>query len=110
MVRKSKESPQDGGLSSKQIKQLRSAIRQIWSWSYARRLVLKRCALPGDFARCEKCNEMVSKIFVDHIAPCGDVEDANYLKRVFKPSKFLQGLCKKCHAKKTKAERERSQW
>jgi len=50
---------------------------------------------------------MVPKIYVDHIQAVGDV-DEGFLKRMFVPSTELQGLCKQCHDKKTKAERQSS--
>lgn len=108
--RRKKELPRDGGLSKKQIQQLRSAIREIWMWSYARKLVIKRCETKDGFSRCEGCKRKVAKVFVDHIEACGDVEDGGYLERTFRASRFLQGLCSECHKLKTKKEREESQW
>jgi hypothetical protein len=92
------------GLGSKNIAQIRTALRQVWSWSYARRLCVKRCLIEGGFSRCERCKATVPKIYPDHIIPCGDV-DGGYIKRMFVSSAGLQGLCKKCHDAKTREER-----
>lgn len=95
------------GLSPKDVEKIRKAIRQVWSWSYPRMLVIRRCLLPNGFSRCEnpKCKQRCPKVFVDHIQRVGDV-DAGFLERLFCPSSELQGLCKKCHAVKTKQERK----
>ncbi len=94
------------GLGPKEIKQIRTALRKVWSWSTARRLVVKRCQDKKDpeYSKCEKCKKRCPKIYVDHIVACGDV-DSGYIERLFIPSKYLQGMCKKCHGLKTKMER-----
>jgi hypothetical protein len=102
--KKPKAPPNDGGLNAKQILQLRSAIRKVWSWSHARKLCIKRATLPNGFAECEGCLETTAKVFADHINPCGDI-DGGYIDRVFVPSDKLQALCKKCHGAKTRQER-----
>lgn len=109
---KSKAPPVDG-LSAKDIKRLRSAIRQVWTYSTPRRLVVNRCLIKEGkwkgFSRCESCKTIVPKIFVDHIRRVGDV-DEGYIKRMFVSSKSLQGLCKKEHDAKTRKEREEEIW
>lgn len=101
-----KETVKVDGLSAKNIEQIRRALRQVWSWSYPRRLCVKRATIVGGFGRCEKCHTVVSKVFADHIRPCGDVRAPGYIDRLFTPSKNLQALCKKCHDKKTRGERK----
>ncbi len=104
--RKKKEIlPKVDGLGPKEIKQIRTALRQVWSWSYSRRLVVARCLLPNGFSKCEKCKEVVAKIFVDHKKQVGDV-DEGFIKRLFVASRYMWGLCKKCHDPKTRAERK----
>lgn len=93
------------GLGPREIQKIRSAVRQVWQRSKARALVVRRCALPGGYARCEECSKKVPKIFVDHIEACGDVLDGGYIARMFVPSSLLRGLCHECHKKKTKLER-----
>lgn len=96
--------PPIDGLSAKDIKKIRSAIRKVWSWSYPRRLCIARATGPDGFVRCEKCKKKVPKIYPDHVKPVGDV-DGGFITRLFVPSKQLQALCKKCHGKKTRQER-----
>ncbi len=93
------------GLNDQDKKNIRRVLRQAWSWSYSRRLVVKRCTLPNGFARCEKCRERCPIVKVDHIKQVGDV-GPNYIAKLFVPSNKMQGLCKKCHDKKTKEERK----
>ena len=93
------------GWNPKDITRLRSAIRQVWSWSEPPKLVRKRCLLSNGFSKCEKCKKTVPKIFVDHIQVMGSVFGEGYLERMGAASDRLQGLCKKCHDAKTKIER-----
>lgn len=105
-TRKSKATPQDGGLDANARARLRSAIREVWHWtSYARKLCLKRAVGEDGFPRCELCREMVPKVFADHKTPCGKF-DAGFIDRLFVSSKELQALCKKCHDRKTRAEKK----
>lgn len=101
-----KNKPSDG-LGPKEIQKIRSAIRQVWQRSKARAMVVRRCALPGGYARCERagCGKKVPKIYVDHIIRCGDLLDPGYILRMFVSSSLLQGLCKDCHDEKTRSER-----
>jgi len=93
------------GLSPVDVEKIRKAIRQVWSWSYPRRLCLQRATDATGFYRCESCRAVTPKIFVDHVARVGDV-DAGFIARLFCPSSGLQALCKPCHAVKTTLERK----
>lgn len=95
------------GLGPDDIKKIRSAIRQVWHWSHAKKLVVKRCTKADGFPYCETCKKRCPKIFVDHIKQVGDV-DGGFIYRLFVPSKQMQGLCKKCHNLKTKDERKQN--
>lgn len=97
------------GLGPHEISKIRSAVRQVWQRSHARKVAIKRCTeKTGDniFYRCEECDELVPQIKVDHIEACGDV-DEGFIRRMFCPSTDLQCLCNRCHKIKTKAERAR---
>lgn len=96
--------PKIDGISPKDIARIRTALRKVWSWSHPRKLVIIRCTGADGFATCEGCKRKCPKIFVDHITKVGDV-DGGFIKRLWAPSKNLQGLCGKCHGKKTRAER-----
>ena len=93
------------GLSPKDIEKIRRAIRQVWSWSYPRRLCLKRALQADGFSVCELCKKTVPKVYADHLENVGDV-DAGFIERLFCPSNQLQAICKKCHDVKTRAERQ----
>lgn len=98
------------GLGPDDLQKIHKAVRQVWSWSHPWRLVKKRCTHEDGFMRCEnkKCESKgkpVPKVFVDHIDPVGEIGGPDYIKRMWTPSINLQGLCKKCHDAKTKAER-----
>lgn len=97
----------DGGLNSKQLTRLRAAIRDVWRYSYARKLCETRCLDTGGFPRCENCGKKVPKIQVDHVLPCGDVLSHGYIERMFCPSTGLQALCPVCHKIKTKDDKKR---
>ncbi len=104
MKKKIKVPPIDG-LNPKDIKNLRSAIRKVWHWSVPRKLCIKRATDKDGFGICEKCKKRVPKIFADHITNVGEL-DGGYIERMFRPSKFLQALCKKCHQLKTNEEKQ----
>jgi hypothetical protein len=91
------------GLNAADIKKVQKALRQVWAWSYSRRLVIKRTDLGGGYSRCEACKKKGPKIYVDHINAVGTFDDF-YIKRLFVPSSQLQGLCANCHKVKTKAD------
>lgn len=98
--------PKIDGRTPEQNAKIRIAVRQVWSWSYQRKLVIERCTGFDGFPFCELCGERCPKVFVDHIKNVGDV-DEGFLDRMFVPSKYLQGLCKPCHGKKTNEERKK---
>lgn len=93
------------GLSPKDVEKIRRAIRQVWSWSHPRKLCIKRATGKDGFPRCEGCKKKVPKVYPDHIAPVGDV-DEGFIARLFCASTKLQALCKKCHDRKTREERK----
>lgn len=100
-----KEKPKKvDGFGPDEVRKIRAAIRKVWSWSHAKKLVISRCTDKEGYPRCEKCRKRCPKIFVDHIVKVGDV-DEGFLKRLFVPSNQMQGLCKPCHSLKTKLER-----
>jgi len=91
------------GLSAGDVEKIRKAIRQVWMWSWPRRLVIKRCLTKDGFSKCEQCGKKCPKVAVDHIERVGLV-DAGFIERLFCPSSKLQGLCKDCHRLKTNEE------
>ncbi len=93
------------GMGDRDVKNLRSAIRQVWHRSHVRKLVVKRCTRPDGFTYCEKCGACTPKLKIDHINAVGSPRDPDYLIRMWTPSVNLQGLCPKCHNAKTKQER-----
>jgi hypothetical protein len=93
------------GLGPLEIKKIRTALRLVWHRSHARQLVVKRCTGPDGFLYCEACGKKTPAIKIDHIVPCGDV-DEGIIRRMFCPSTGLQGMCKTCHNEKTKEERK----
>lgn len=107
MAKKEKIEKVDG-LGPTDIKKVRNAIRQVWHWSRAKRLALKRCTDENGFVYCEAKDcphegKAVPKVFIDHIQTVGEV-DGGFLARLFCPSTGLQGLCKQCHGEKTKVD------
>ncbi len=92
------------GLSPHDVKKIRAAIRQVWHRSHVRKLCVNRCIGKDGFSYCELCKKRAPKVFIDHITKVGEV-DSGFIKRLFVASKYLQGLCKKCHDLKTKEER-----
>lgn len=117
MSRKKKMSPLVDGLGPRDFKRMQQALRQIWSWSHARKLCIVRVTDKNGYARCEKCGaKKLPRVWPDHIEPCGNLNEApltprsvgEYIGRMFVPSKKLQAICKRCHQDKTNAEnRER---
>lgn len=98
------------GLNEKDLKHLRTRIRQVWSWSRSWRIAKKRAMHPDGFERCEnkKCptrGKPVPKVYVDHIKAFGrlDTKD-NPILRMFIHSSKLQCLCAQCHRVKTKID------
>lgn len=93
----------DVGLNDQDKKKIKSALRKVWSWSFARKLVVKRCDLGGGYSRCEKCRKKVPRIHVDHIEAVGPFS-LDIISRMFVPSSKMQGLCDVCHKAKTKTD------
>lgn len=59
--------------------------------------------------RCASCEELFpqSNVQVDHIEPIGAVDSWDeFIERLFCESDNLQVLCKPCHKKKSKQERQ----
>lgn len=95
------------GLGPHLESKIRSALREVWHRSEARKLVVARVALPNGYSRCEDpaCKgKRYPKVYIDHVVNVGAV-DEGFIKRMFVPSTELQALCKKHHDDKTKAER-----
>src|SRR4051812_25529194 len=101
---KRKKIEKTDGLGPHEKKKIRSAVRQVWHRSHARKLVVLRCTKKDGYNYCEVCKKRCPKLKIDHIKKVGDV-DEGFIIRMFVPSKFLQGLCDKCHNLKTKEER-----
>lgn len=100
-----KNKPSDG-LGPHEISKIRSALRQCWQRSAARKIAIKRCTVKiGDniFYVCEECDKQVPQIKVDHIEACGDV-DEGFISRMFCPSSELMCMCNSCHKVKTTQE------
>lgn len=114
---KRKKLPLVDGLGPKDFERIQKALRQIWSWSYGRKLCIARVTDKAGYSKCEKCgSRKLPKVWPDHIVPCGNLDDApltglavgEYVERMFVPSKGLQAICKECHREKTNREnRER---
>jgi hypothetical protein len=101
---KKKKIVKTDGLGPYEVKKIRSALRLVWHRSHARKLVVIRCTGKDGFARCEKCRKKTPALKIDHITNVGEL-DGGFIKRLFIPSKYLQGLCRECHNLKTKEER-----
>lgn len=106
MKKKKKEETPVDGLSRKDIEKIRRAIRQVWSWSYPRKLCIKRATGIDGFPICEICREKVPKVYPDHIIPVGSF-DSGFVERLFCSSSSLQAICKKCHLIKGANDRKK---
>lgn len=104
MKKAKKKKEKIDGLAPENIIRLRNACRQVWHWSYPKKLCVARATQPDGFMRCEKCLNKVPKVYVDHIVAVGEL-DGGFFTRLFCPSSGLQALCKSCHNEKTKLER-----
>lgn len=93
------------GLGPYEIKRIRSAVRQVWQRSLARKLCVIRCTGSDGYAYCEECGNRTPKLKVDHVVNVGALDDG-YIPRMFVPSSGLRGCCDACHKIKTKAERK----
>jgi 5-methylcytosine-specific restriction endonuclease McrA len=103
MPKKAQLEPTDG-LGPRELKRISSVIRAVWYQCRARNLVKARCKGKDGFFYCEKCKERTPVLQVDHLVPAGSINDEGFILRLFCPSSQLQGLCKKCHAPKTRKE------
>lgn len=86
------------------------ALRKVWFYSPERAEVIKRCKIEKNKYKCEKCNQIVEKIQVDHIKPVINPKEGFqgwdiYINRLFVSSTKQQGLCKMCHDIKTMIEK-----
>ncbi len=95
------------GFSPADRAKVRSAIRQVWSRSYMRRIAKARAVKADGFEYCDKCMKRVPKVSIDHIIPVGDILNGG-VERMFCPSSGLQALCKLCHSIKTKDDNKRT--
>jgi 5-methylcytosine-specific restriction endonuclease McrA len=104
-VAKRQKAQKIDGLGTRELSLIHSAVRQVWQRGRSRALVIKRCTGKDGFLRCESCQKKTPQIKVDHIDAVGKVGGPDYIQRMFVPSSQLQGLCKKCHDAKTRAEK-----
>lgn len=102
---KKQKLPNIDGLGPKDKERIRKALRQVWQWSHARKLCIAANTDKDGFGICENCFRVVPKVYADHIHKVGAV-DSGFIERLFCSSKYLQGLCKHCHDKKTRQERK----
>lgn len=102
-----KRKEQYDGFSPRDRARVRSAIRQVWSRCYMRRIAKARAVHEDGFEYCEKCGERVPKVTIDHIIPVGDILDGG-IERMFCPSSGLQALCHGCHKIKTKEDNKKT--
>ncbi|UOF79042.1 hnh endonuclease [Caudoviricetes sp.] len=102
---KKREPDKLDGLSPENLLKIRNAIRLIWSRSYPHKLAKANCTDKEGFPFCEKCFNRVPKVQIDHIEPVGDLLKGG-IERMFCPSIGLRGLCKECHKKKTKEDKD----
>lgn len=115
---KNKEkAPKIDGMSAKDVQKLRNACRMVWHWSTPKKLAIARATDKAGYVYCENpkhpgakgdrfhASRRCPKVFVDHIEAVGKL-DGGFFQRLFTPSQNLQCLCKKCHDKKTREERE----
>lgn len=89
---------------------IRSALRQAFRYWPPITEARKRAKV-GKAYRCERCQELVEKVSVDHVEPCGslrcDEDIAPFIRRLTteNPSAY-QALCSECHNAKTQEERK----
>ena len=95
--------------SLKQI--LMGGLGRSWMAWPPRNEVKRRCKIPGKtgWYQCEQCKRPHEKLDVDHISPVVSVADGftgwdTYIASKFVDASKLRGLCRSCHAAKTKEE------
>lgn len=85
---------------------LRAALRKLWLWSPMRAEALKAAKAAPALYTCAGCETTHRKVSVDHITPCGPIDDLNAFRdRLFCSADGLQVLCAECHAQKTVYDR-----
>lgn len=93
-------------LTSKAKGYIRSHLRMAWRY-YS----LNRKAVKEETRNCPKCDKKLNQksVKVDHIKPVGKFvfEDNPYIVKMFCDKDNLMGLCRPCHAVKTKSERKK---
>jgi len=70
------------GLGPKDLKNIRTALRNVWQYSHPRKLCIARATREDGFAVCEKCKTTVPKVYADHITACGKV-DGGFIERMW---------------------------
>jgi 5-methylcytosine-specific restriction endonuclease McrA len=106
--------PKGESVKAKKARSLNSYIfaglGKVWMWWPERLAVKKRCKVEGKtgWYRCELCRGEVERLDVDHIIPVVPVSGFttwdHYIASRFVTADKLQGICRECHAKKTKEE------
>lgn len=91
------------GLCPEDLARIRTAVRQVWTWSVQWRKAKARNIGKDGFPRCELCKKKVPKTYVDHMVSVGEV-DSGFIERMFVSSIYLQNLCKDCHGVKTRKD------
>lgn len=94
------------------IAKLISKAREIWQYSAIHASVKKSCKIESGVYKCQQCKKKCEVIHVDHKIPIGKQpttfqEFGQWLTLLFCDTDNLQGLCTKCHNKKTKKERQK---
>lgn len=85
------------------------AIRKLYMWSPERQRALQKAKLSRAHYLCNVCKKIFGAklVQVDHIQPfCADDDWNRKIERMFDENN-MQVVCKHCHEKKTKAEREK---
>lgn len=88
-------------------------VRRIFLYSPLRKEVKANAKVGKYKYKCAKCKKNFEKVVIDHVIPVVDpavgfVDWNTYIERMFCDEKNLQALCKKCHERKSKGERDAS--
>lgn len=87
-----------------------AACRRLWLYSPVRREVQNRCKTPDGYFRCEKCRGLADKVQIDHIDPAVPLTGWDnwdgFITRLFIDAEHMQGICERCHNKKTVGEQK----
>lgn len=104
---------------TKRDRLIKSCLRKVWWYSPQRKAVKARAWTSwGRRYNCEKCRELVKRIYVDHIEPVEPVQPPRrkpswaeslkrFIQRLFVGEEWLQALCKVCHYEKSRKENEK---